>query len=62
MSNFDEINKKLLIENSKMRRIIDEVDILHYKSLNEELAEIKNQELLAENKKLREALLDIYDL
>jgi|688.fasta_scaffold2388527_2 regulator of replication initiation timing len=58
----DERNKALILENNKIRRIIDEVDLLHYRSINEEAANERYESLVKENIDLKTKLSDIYDL
>jgi len=61
-SELDERNKILIIENNKIRRIIDEIDLLHYRSINEEAANKRYESLVRENIDLKTKLADIYDL
>lgn len=58
----DQRNKIIMIENSRIRKIIDDIDLIHYKSINEEAAEKRYQILLNENKKLQIKLNNIYDI
>ena len=56
----DEMNKALIIENNNIRRIIDEIDLLHYRSLNEDDATKRHENLLKENTNLKNKLSDYY--
>lgn len=58
----DERNKALIIENNNIRRIIDEVDLLHYRSINEDAAIKRYEDLVKENTDLKNKLSDIYDI
>lgn len=56
-------NKVLLVDNEKMRHIIEDVNIIHYfHPTNIKDAVSLNKKLTSENLALREKLEDIYDL
>lgn len=61
-SDIEEETKKLLIENRSIRKIIDDIYIIHYKSIDKESAQQRYQDSLLENIKLKTILNDMYDL
>lgn len=62
MTTLDEKNKSLILENIRLRKIVDHIELIHYMSVDEKAAKQRNEALLLENAYLRQKLCDMYDL
>ena len=58
----DEENKNLIIHNKKLRDIIFDTDIMHYRRINMQEAINFNRELKTINSELVTKVYDIYDI